>query len=74
MFDWKIEVVAETTYPQVVVTRVDFLDNEFQLEQAVTGTVAEALKTGEVEVDVISISKEQAIELAHKILKLAGEE
>lgn len=73
MFEREQELVAESTYPEVLITRVDFLNNEFQLEQARAGiSVAEAYKTGEV--DVLSISKEQAIELAHKILKLAGEE
>lgn len=57
-------------YPTVSLTKVLFLDGEFQIEQCPTGVNFDPHEVN----DVISISGEQAVALASAILKFAGEE
>lgn len=62
--------ISDKDFPQVVVTCVHFLGDEFQIEQ---GTGREPCDLLNFSNDVVSISKEQAVALARTILHFAGE-
>lgn len=59
-------VIPKDSHPEVAVTVVHFLSNEVQIEQGSgSGTIDLNIGTGN---DVISMSKDQAIAMAHFIL------
>lgn len=62
--------INDTDFPQVVVTTVSFLDDEFQIEQGTErGVETDMGYTGIGKNDVISISRSQAVALAKAILE-----
>lgn len=64
-------IPCEDNWPHLHVARIPLLDDEFQIEQ---GRQPGPTDTKAMDNDVISIPFEVAVELAHTILKIAGEE
>lgn len=62
--------INDATFPQVVVSSLPFLNDEFQIEQgSVSGVETDMGYTGIGKNDVISISRAQAVALAKAILE-----
>lgn len=62
--------IDSETHPQVIVTQLKWLDGEYQIEQ---GTGSQEVNLSNINNDVVSISRDQAIQLAKTILEFEGE-
>ncbi|MND52995.1 hypothetical protein D3C80_440200 [compost metagenome] len=63
--------IPSKRYPHIVISMIDFLGDEVQIEQAPGWDKAVDLSNPENA--ILSISKEQAVALAKAILEFAGE-